>query len=697
MENAGFLKKNFLAIFAAFMYLGAAITPLGGAEWGSVNLIVYFTLLTALAAASLWRLARPARSYPLTDIVFVASLVITVNVFSVLLGPEKDWLQPMNYLIVALCALYYSLLFNFAVAGLILALEVADAALMPGKVGGGQVAGLAVFAAYLAGTALVLGRLFQSEHRKKERAMQTVRRLQEGAESLGRGQQDDSVASISPEGRISSLVESAAELDTILRDLLDAVRAAIPSENALLFMADSGGESLYLRVRSGGPDVQEECAVQFGQGLVGWVAKERRPLVVAENPRGLSYLRDDSGAGSFVAAPILNGSFLEGVIALDSKVEGMFGEPEKEALVRFAEVALYLLRNARAYQQVDLSAKNFAALHRISAEVSSTLDVKTIIEKLAELAREVVPYDYLTISFTEGEDAVVFKTLRGYEGVETPLGPVPLAGSLMGWIVENRSTLCFTELDQRADRLPIFPAKELRGECRSFLGIPFMSQDKVLGVFTVAMRTSGSISAYQQHTLSIIANQVAVNIANARLHQMMRQMATTDGLTGLINHRHFQEKADEEFARASRYPQPLSLLLFDIDHFKRINDTYGHPVGDAVLKKVGRILREAVRSVDIAARYGGEEFVSLLVNTDAKGAQQMAERIRGTIEKNRFLWNGENIPVTMSVGFATYPDDAADKKDLIEKADQALYWAKGNGRNRAAAYRAIAGAAPKNS
>ncbi len=174
---------------------------------------------------------------------------------------------------------------------------------------------------------------------------------------------------------------------------------------------------------------------------------------------------------------------------------------------------------------------------------------------------------------------------------------------------------------------------------------------------------------------------------------MMEQMATTDGLTGLTNHRAFQEKADQEFERARRYPESISLLLFDIDHFKKINDSYGHPVGDAVLKKIGKLLNETVRTVDVAARYGGEEFVALLVNTDSKGASQMAERIRASIEKSKFLLNGQRIPVTVSVGFAVFPEDAKEKSALIEMADQALYAAKDGGRNQCRAYKEMAATA----
>ncbi len=695
LEGRGFFSKNLFLLTVSAAYLLAAAGPQFHLGWDSPVLALWTAFILALLITSAWRLLRPARAYPLTDIAFAACLILAVNLFSTLLGPGRHWLQPINFLLVALFALYYPLGFSLLVAGLIFMLDGLNLLALPGAAGPESLVNLGVFGAYLAGAALVLGRLFQAEHKKKERVLMAVKRLHDGARNIETEDPGkESIGFLSPEERMGRLVDSAALLDKALEDLLSTAASVMPAGNALLFMPASGGESLYPRVYIGDGNVLGEAVIPIGQGLVGWVAKERKPLLANGRVKGLGYLKNEDRVSSFIAAPILNGGTLEGVIALDSPDSEAFTDQDKEALSRFAGLALYLLQNAREYQEVDFAAKNFAAMHRISTEVSASLDLKTILEKLALLSHEILPYDYLTVSFMEGDDKVRFKTLKGYDGITLPRGPLALSGSLLEWIVENRQPLSFCDLDQRTDRLPIFPAKELQAGCRSFLGIPFLSQDKVLGVLTLASRQPDAISGYQQHMLSIIANQVAVNIANARLHHMMQQMATTDGLTGLINHRHFQEKADTELARAARYAEPVSVLLFDIDHFKKVNDTYGHPAGDSVLKQVARILKEAVRTSDIAARYGGEEFVSLLVNTDLEGARVMAERIRSSIEKNKFVLDGKNIPVTVSVGYSSFPADGKEKGVLIEKADQALYYAKGHGRNQCCAARSLAGPSP---
>ncbi len=168
--------------------------------------------------------------------------------------------------------------------------------------------------------------------------------------------------------------------------------------------------------------------------------------------------------------------------------------------------------------------------------------------------------------------------------------------------------------------------------------------------------------------------------ANGRL----REMAFKDGLTGLFNHRYFQESMDRELGRALRYGRPLALVLFDIDHFKKVNDTYGHPAGDAVLRDLADLARKTVRSSDMVARYGGEEFAIILPETDRKGAGILADRLRQLIEGMTIEAGGKSIRVTISAGVAAYEPGAegGEKSKLIGAADKALYNSKSSGRNR---------------
>ncbi len=188
----------------------------------------------------------------------------------------------------------------------------------------------------------------------------------------------------------------------------------------------------------------------------------------------------------------------------------------------------------------------------------------------------------------------------------------------------------------------------------------------------------------ERHLLMIFANSAAVAIDNSLLHKKSEELTIMDELTELFNFRYFRNKLSDELRRADRYRQRFSILMMDLDHFKKINDVYGHQTGNIVLRELSGIIKQCVRDVDIVARYGGEEFVVILPQTGDNDAMIIAERIRSTVQ-NSFFSNAQgqrDIQMTISIGVASYPDGVKTLEQLIEKADKALYEAKSNGRNR---------------
>ncbi len=167
-------------------------------------------------------------------------------------------------------------------------------------------------------------------------------------------------------------------------------------------------------------------------------------------------------------------------------------------------------------------------------------------------------------------------------------------------------------------------------------------------------------------------------------HEEIYRLMRTDGLTELFNRRYFDEALQKEVSRALRYGRPFSLVLFDIDHFKRINDTYGHLAGDAVLRQLGRLVSSHVRRDDVVARTGGEEFAVILPETGIDAARSFAEKLRQLVERTAFTFEETPIPVTISLGVAEWDPSLTDGKSLIQRADERLYGAKRSGRNRVA-------------
>jgi two-component system cell cycle response regulator len=233
---------------------------------------------------------------------------------------------------------------------------------------------------------------------------------------------------------------------------------------------------------------------------------------------------------------------------------------------------------------------------------------------------------------------------------------------------------------------PIYTRKVKLDGARSLLVLPLVAADEAIGTLMLACRAEKRFGADVREMLSVIATQVAVSLQNGLLYKRMETMATTDGLTGLTNHRTFQERFAQLLDRGARHGHAASLLLCDVDFFKKVNDNYGHPVGDEVLRRVAKVLAEVARKIDVVARYGGEEFAVVLDGSTAEQARAVAERIRQ--EVGRLVIDTEKGPlsVTMSVGVAAFPEDSRERAVLIERADHALYHAKHSGRNQVVTY-----------
>lgn len=216
---------------------------------------------------------------------------------------------------------------------------------------------------------------------------------------------------------------------------------------------------------------------------------------------------------------------------------------------------------------------------------------------------------------------------------------------------------------------------------KGFESVLMESKGDKFGMFTMA-RSEKPFTPDEIKTCHLVAGQSSIVIDNIRMNEKIKRFAVADGLTGLYNHRYFQEQLEKEYSRARRFNLSLSLIMLDIDHFKLLNDSYGHQQGDVVLKGVANILRRSVRDIDLVARYGGEEFVVILPETPKKNAVIVAERIRASVEGAGFEHDGGVLEATASLGVSGHPDDdITTQLDLIAKADEAMYKAKREGRN----------------
>lgn len=213
--------------------------------------------------------------------------------------------------------------------------------------------------------------------------------------------------------------------------------------------------------------------------------------------------------------------------------------------------------------------------------------------------------------------------------------------------------------------------------------LPLRAGGQMFGLLVLYRAKGQPLGKDQVQALYASVNHLALALKNAALFNQVKIQADHDGLTRIHNRRAFDERLLDELRRHQRYHQPMSLLMLDIDHFKGINDRFGHVVGDHVLREVGRLLSETLRSTDFTARYGGEEFVVILPQTAEEQSRVLAERLRGLIAGARFVHDGQTFSITVSIGVATVlPGALTKRKELLEKADKALYQAKHLGRNQ---------------
>lgn len=219
----------------------------------------------------------------------------------------------------------------------------------------------------------------------------------------------------------------------------------------------------------------------------------------------------------------------------------------------------------------------------------------------------------------------------------------------------------------------------------SWLGIPLHLRGRAIGFLSIENQTPDAYTLNDATLAQAFANEATIALENARMFEELQRLATTDPLTEVLNRRHFIHLAKMELQRARRYRQPLSVILFDIDSFKSVNDTYGHAVGDQVLRNMAKVCVNNLRQVDLFGRYGGEEFMALLPNTSITGALSIAERLRAQIAENPTQTERGLVYISASFGIAEIDDSCQDIDTLLLYADRAAYAAKQKGKNQVSA------------
>jgi len=484
---------------------------------------------------------------------------------------------------------------------------------------------------------------------------------------------------------------SVEEVRDALYHVLDLLKRSLQLHTCVLLFSEPDGRLRIVELVTDADDVGEG-PFEAGAGAVGAVASRGLTMNlehVKPGYKGLCYYRGPAVIRAFCGVPVVEDTHLRGALCADRLDDRPFTPREEEVLKSAAVQALRAIQNERVFVQLERSKREQAVLLRASQALGGALSEEQVIDAGLGAAAGIAPHDFGAITYFDAErkqHTVISAVGEGSEAVQGL--SFRDNASLTAMVVKNKHYLPYRgEFDPRQQTL--YTSKVRLPDLRSVLVLPLVVREDAIGTLAIAARRPDAFPDSARPTLLVLANQLAISLSNARAVKRLEELATTDGLTGCLNKRTFLSELESKLKSAERFKRKLSLLVTDIDHFKAVNDTYGHATGDVVIRELGQILMRMKRETDRVARFGGEEFCVLCEETDTDGAMQLAERVREELGKTVFPTEIGKLKVTCSVGVATYPRDAPSAAALFEITDKALYAAKRGGRNRVCSSRHV--------
>ncbi|MGE5893984.1 MAG: diguanylate cyclase [bacterium] len=377
------------------------------------------------------------------------------------------------------------------------------------------------------------------------------------------------------------------------------------------------------------------------------------------------------------------------ILGIFSVYDSELTESHVEILELFTKVIGYMLGTIQEQESQRKSFEHISSLSSLTNLLDPRAEEETLFTAIVENAGQITRAERASLMLVE-DDVLNMKAVRGINrhvagGIRVKMGE-PVAGR----VAATRQPL----MVKNASKEAVLSGKSGSSyKTKSFISVPLVIGDRTIGVLNIADKITGDVFSEEDFQLiKSFASYASVVLESSqyfRLSEQMRELSITDSLTGIYNRRHFNTVFVNEIHRSTRHGFPFAFAIADIDNFKAFNDTEGHLVGDSVLKAISNIIRESLRSIDVAARFGGEEFSLILPQTERNEAFRIAERVRTNIKKfcPKFWKIYPEDSITVSIGISVFPDDGTDIKDLIKNADKALYMAKMQGKDRTVVFK----------
>ena len=444
-------------------------------------------------------------------------------------------------------------------------------------------------------------------------------------------------------------VLSTFDLDEVLQRILEIAHDYFHLRNVAIVLLDKQSQELYVRSQIGWDEGQDKHRLPVGQGITGAAALKKQPVYspdVSQDPR---YFCSAKSTRSELAIPLMGRDEVVGVLDCQSDNLDHFDSETIDLLTLFSTQASIALQNARLYSLEQQRARQLQAINAIAQQTTAVLDLEELLSRVCQLIQNAFRVSHVSLFLREDHDLV----LRAHHGALTPCIP---EGGRFAATTEPWASILADSCTSLERDFSSAPAGRFFAESASRMCIPLVSFGQTLGVLALDSAESDAFSDGDQQSLESVADICATAIQNAHYVDRVKQLAYLDGLTGIFNRRFFELRIMEEIERARRYATGMAVIMADIDEFKRLNDEFGHVLGDEVLRQVSSLFHQQVRKVDVVCRYGGEEFGILLTQVNPEQAIAVAEKLRKMVEG----WQFPGVPrtVTISAGAATFPDMA---------------------------------------
>ncbi len=482
---------------------------------------------------------------------------------------------------------------------------------------------------------------------------------------------------------ITDILERQSDLPLLLQTILKRAVKLLDATGGDLGLFDEEKYEVYVVTSFNMGKDFSGTRHSLGEGAMGKVAETGKPIIIPDYREweGRSPKYADGPWHAVMAAPLKAQDRLIGAIGIvHTDPERKFTRSDLWLLELFARQAAIAVDNARLLESEREQRRLAQALQESGAALSSILDTNTLLDTLLSWIGKVVPYDAANVMMIEEKHARVVR-MQGYNrfGKEVEQRVATLSIKIeetpnLRTMIETREPLIIS--DTLND--PEWMDYALSDVVRSWAGAPILVQGEVKAFFSLDNTKPGFYHQEHSHRLKAFAGEAGLALHNAQLFAQIQHQASTDPMTGLYNSRFFFDHLEKELQRSRRYSHKCSLIMIDLDDFKKYNDQYGHLAGDDLLKKLAELIKSVLRDVDVPARYGGDEFVILLPETGLEEAGAVAKRLSETVRRCRFItYDGRKIGrITVSLGIAEYSQKYKSTREFMEAADRAMFYSK---------------------